>query len=67
MGCNCGKNKMPAGMTTSRAASAAPAPIAAGSRWALVLPTGATLSFGSRLEAEAERVRRGGQGTVMAS
>lgn len=79
MGCNCGKNKPPAGATNRNQpeqggghgakvtpASAAPAGVstpvqpAAQQSFAVTTTDGRTSTWGSKLEADAERVRRGG-------
>ena len=64
MGCNCGKNKKPLGTKAPT-----PPPDPKGSTkttqtFALDTPDGATQTFGSRLEAEAARVRAGRVGTI---
>lgn len=60
MGCNCGKKQRP---------RPAPAPqqeqgSGVQQTYALEMPDGSVSSYGSRLEAEAARVRAGGRGSV---
>lgn len=79
MGCNCNKGRK-ADVAAAKAAQAAtpqanqqstmgntqsvPAPKGKTQSFALRMRDGKTLTFGSRLEAEAENVRRGYTGTV---
>jgi hypothetical protein len=64
MGCNCGKRTPPTGSNTpATAPTPPPVPVhtPAPATQSFVLTDGAhTQTFGSRLEADAERVRRGG-------
>jgi hypothetical protein len=78
MGCNCGKNRSKkiggqiGGQIPSQPQPAppapvepAPAPAAAGTYQLVLTASGTPLRYSSRLEAEAARVRNGGQGTVL--
>lgn len=78
MGCNCGKGRQSAAeakkaqaatpqanqQSTQAATQSVPAPKGKTQNFALQMRDGKTLRFGSRLEAEAENVRRGYTGTV---
>jgi hypothetical protein len=78
MGCNCGKNRksvaqvqaeqakvpQPNQQSTTAATQNPPAPKGKTQSFALKMNDGRVLRFGSRLEAEAENVRRGYTGTV---
>lgn len=65
MGCNCGSSRRPSGMGTRKPAPA-PAP-SDGKRasFQLILSSGESFTYGSRLEAEAARIRSGGTGRVV--
>jgi hypothetical protein len=72
MGCNCGKNKrQPTGAATTAAAPPTPPPAPTPppttgrtQRFTLTSGSGRTQSFGSKLEADAARVRSGGTLTL---
>lgn len=60
MGCNCGKKRNSKTGGTRRATGTGPR-----KRYALVLPAGRRVEFGSRLEAEAANARAGNVGKIV--
>ena len=69
MGCGCGKSKPPAGMTTrvgteSTTTGTETTKQGLTQSFRLTMPDGSQEFYGSRLEAEAQRVRSGGVGTI---
>lgn len=59
MGCGCGKRS-----TKDSTSKQEPKPQGASAAFRLTLPNGESLVYGSRLEAEAARVRAGRVGTI---
>lgn len=56
MGCNCGKGKPPAPIKKPKGSGQ--------QQFQLTTPNGVSTVYGSRLEAEAARVRAGGRGRI---
>lgn len=60
MGCNCGKGKKPAPVKKEQSSGQT-------QQFRLITPDGSSTVYGSRLEAEAARVRSGRAGTVVST
>lgn len=67
MGCNCGKKRQPLGMTNGKGQKGTEGTAkqtGQTQRFVLTETSGKTQTFGSRLEAEAARIRKGRAGTI---